>query len=50
LRARRARSRAISSRAESGEAVGHGDITTTSRVYTHVLADETEIDYATLLV
>ncbi len=35
--------------ARIGEAVGHGDITTTSRVYTHVLADETEIDYAGLL-
>ena len=31
--------------ARIGEAVGHDDITTTSRVYTHVLADETEIDY-----
>jgi len=35
--------------ARIGELVGHDDITTTSRVYTHVLADETEIDYAELL-
>lgn len=35
--------------ARIGEAVGHDDITTTSRVYTHVLADEQEIDYAILL-
>jgi integrase len=35
--------------ARIGEAVGHDDITTTSRVYTHVLADEQEVDYATLL-
>jgi integrase len=35
--------------ARIGEAVGHDDITTTSRVYTHVLADETEIDYAKLV-
>ena len=31
--------------ARIGEAVGHDDITTTSRVYTHVVADEREIDY-----
>jgi integrase len=35
--------------ARIGEAVGHDDITTTSRVYTHVLADETEIEYSVLL-
>jgi len=35
--------------ARIGEAVGHDDITTTSRVYTHVLADETEVDYAVAL-
>jgi integrase len=35
--------------ARIGEAVGHDDITTTSRVYTHVLADETEVDYARAL-
>jgi integrase len=34
--------------ARIGEIVGHDDITTTSRVYTHVLADETEVDYVTL--
>jgi integrase len=28
-----------------GEAVGHDDITTTSRVYTHVVADEAEVHY-----
>lgn len=36
--------------ARIGEAVGHDDITTTSRVYTHVLSDETEIDYGALLL
>jgi integrase len=35
--------------ARIGEAVGHDDITTTSRVYTHVLADEHELDYAEVL-
>ena len=35
--------------ARFGEQVGHDDITTTSRVYTHVLADETELDYARVL-
>jgi integrase len=35
--------------ARIGELVGHDDITTTSRVYTHVLADETELEYAKLL-
>jgi integrase len=35
--------------ARIGEAVGHDDITTTSRVYTHVLADEHELDYETIL-
>ena len=35
--------------ARIGEAVGHDDITTTSRVYTHVLADETEVDYWQIL-
>ena len=28
---------------------GAGDITTTSRVYTHVVADEAELDYAALI-
>jgi integrase len=35
--------------ARIGEQVGHDDITTTSRVYTHVVADENELDYAGLL-
>jgi integrase len=35
--------------ARIGEAVGHDDITTTSRVYTHVLTDERELDYAETL-
>jgi integrase len=29
--------------------VGHDDITTTSRVYTHVLVDERELDYERML-
>jgi integrase len=35
--------------ARIGEQVGHDDITTTSRVYTHVVADERELDYAAML-
>ena len=35
--------------ARIGELVGHDDITTTSRVYTHVTADEGEIDYPEVL-
>jgi integrase len=35
--------------ARIGELVGHGDITTTSRVYSHVVADTAELDYAALL-
>jgi integrase len=35
--------------ARIGEQVGHDDITTTSRVYTHVVADERELDYVTIL-
>jgi integrase len=35
--------------ARIGELVGHDDITTTSRVYTHVVTDEREIDYKVLL-
>jgi integrase len=35
--------------ARIGELMGHDDITTTSRVYTHVVADEAELDYAELL-
>jgi integrase len=34
--------------ARIGEMVGHGDLVTTARIYTHVVADETEIDYAAL--
>jgi integrase len=34
--------------ARIGEAVGHDDITTTSRVYTHVVTDEREVDYSTV--
>jgi integrase len=36
--------------ARIGEAVGHVDLFTTARTYTHVLADEKEVDYAKLLV
>jgi hypothetical protein len=32
-----------------GEAVGHTDLMTTARTYTHVLADEEELDYEGLL-
>lgn len=35
--------------ARIGEAVGHDDITTTSCVYTHVVADEAELDYQAVL-
>jgi integrase len=35
--------------ARIGEAVGHGDLVTTARTYTHVLVDEQELDYADLL-
>lgn len=35
--------------AKIGEAVGHGDIATTARTYTHVIADEREVPYAVLL-
>ncbi|MCL4291121.1 MAG: tyrosine-type recombinase/integrase [Thermoleophilia bacterium] len=35
--------------ARIGEAVGHDDLVTTARTYTHVVADEREIDYATVL-
>ena len=30
--------------------VGHDDLVTTVRIYTHVVADERELDYAELLV
>ena len=32
-----------------GELVGHGDIVTTARTYTHVVADEAELDYERML-
>jgi integrase len=35
--------------AKIGEAVGHDDLVTTARTYTHVIADETEIDHAATL-
>jgi integrase len=35
--------------ARIGEQVGHDDITTTSRVYTHVVADERELDYQSVV-
>jgi integrase len=35
--------------ARIGEQVGHDDLVTTARTYTHVVADEGELDYAGLL-
>jgi integrase len=35
--------------ARIGERVGHADLVTTARTYTHVLADEAELDYASLV-
>jgi integrase len=35
--------------ARIGELVGHDDLMTTARTYTHVLADEHELDYAELV-
>lgn len=35
--------------ARIGELVGHGDIVTTARTYTHVVADEAELDYERIL-
>ena len=35
--------------ARIGELVGHGDLVTTARTYTHVVADEAELDYAEAL-
>jgi integrase len=32
-----------------GELVGHGDVVTTARTYSHVLADESELDCAALI-
>ena len=34
--------------ARIGELVGHGDLVTTARTYTHVIGDEAELDYAAL--
>jgi integrase len=36
--------------ARIGELVGHDDLMTTARTYTHVVVDEDELDYADLLV
>jgi integrase len=35
--------------ARIGEFVGHGDLVTTARTYTHVLGDEKELDYEKML-
>ena len=35
--------------ARIGELVGHDDLMTTARVYTHIVADEGELDYTGLL-
>jgi integrase len=35
--------------ARIGELVGHDDLMTTARTYTHVVADEGELNYTTLL-
>ena len=35
--------------ARIGEQVGHDDLVTTARTYTHVVADERELDYQRLL-
>lgn len=35
--------------ARIGEAVGHDDLMTTARTYTHVVADERELDYERML-
>jgi integrase len=35
--------------ARIGELVGHDDIVTTARTYTHVVADERELDYPKML-
>ncbi len=36
--------------AQIGELVGHSDLVTTARTYTHVVADESELAYAELVV
>jgi len=35
--------------ARIGELMGHDDLMTTARTYTHVVADERELDYANVL-
>ena len=35
--------------ARIGALVGHGDVVTTARTYTHVMVVEDELDYAALL-
>jgi integrase len=35
--------------ARIAEFVGHSDLTVTANTYTHVLTDETELDYGRLL-
>jgi hypothetical protein len=35
--------------ARIGELVGHGDIVTTARTFTHTLVDEAELDYQEVL-
>jgi integrase len=35
--------------ARIGELVGHGDLVTTVRTYTHVVASEAELDYGAIL-
>jgi len=36
-------------RARIGELVGHGDLVTPAHTYTHVVADEAELDYEEIL-
>ena len=35
--------------ARIGEVVGHGDLITTARTYTHVVVSEDELDYTSLV-
>jgi integrase len=35
--------------ARIGELVGHDDLMTTARTYTHVVADEGELEYAAII-
>jgi hypothetical protein len=35
--------------ARISDLVGHGDLVTTARTYTHVVASEVEVDYARLV-